>query len=108
MLIPHSVLLSQKLLFDMEAHTVNDYVFILAQDRVGSHLLEKIIPQLSKAQFGLVFDMLTPKIKEFAHHGLSNFCIQALIKSINTDAQAESIAKCLEKEFKVLSKYRSG
>lgn len=78
----------------------NEFVKILIQDRVGSHLMEKIIKHSSPTQFRYLYKtFFQSRLLQLCQHPVANFVVQKVIENCHKEKQFKEILDTLSSQF---------
>lgn len=87
-----------------------DFVNTLTQDKVGSHLLEKIIETSESETFKILYKThFKHRILELFQDNIGNFVLQKVIKHLHSEKQLKQVMAVLSESYsKMLYESRSG
>ncbi len=87
-------------LFEEGDEKTEDFIKFLIQDRVGSHLIEKVVQNASSSSFKSIYkSFFRARLVELCAHPISNFVVQSLISSTRKESQYEEMLDLIVPHF---------
>lgn len=77
----------------------DDIIQSLVNDRIGSHLLEKILVVCNDSTFKRIFKILYKDLLTYAKHPIANFVIQSMIQKVRKEKQFIKVLEILTPHF---------